>query len=82
MKMELRDEVLEKIIEKASQLFAKAASALSAETDFNIDLSAKSVDLVKIIAVLEDEFGLDINFMEFRRKTRFGDAAEYVAGLM
>lgn len=81
-KMELREEILEKMIDKAAQLFAKNAAELSENTDFTIDLSAKSVDLVKIIAVLEDEFGLDINFMEFRRKTRFGDAAEYVAGLM
>lgn len=77
----MKDEVLEMIIKKAADIYKTDASQYSAETRFVEDYNAKSMDLVKIIGVLEDEFGLDINFMEFRRKKTFGEAAEYVAGL-
>jgi acyl carrier protein len=75
------NEVLEKIIERAAVLFKKDASEFSAETRFIEDLGAKSVNYVQIISVLEDEFDVQIPFMEFRRKKSFGEAAEYVAGL-
>jgi acyl carrier protein len=80
--MELKQEILQKIIEKSCQLFGKDASELGATTSFVADLKAKSVDLVKIIAVLEDEFGIDIDFMDFRRFATLGEAAAYVAELM
>jgi acyl carrier protein len=74
----MKDEVLAKIIEKCKTLVGD--KPMDAETTFE-GLGAKSVDLVKMIAVLEDEFGVDINFMEFRRQKTFGQAAEYVARL-
>lgn len=77
----MKDEILEMIINKAADIYKTDASQYNADTRFEEDYHAKSMDLVKIIGVLEDEFGLDINFMEFRRKKTFGDAAEYVASL-
>ncbi len=74
----MKDEVLARIIEKCGSLVG--VRPMDASTRFE-DLGAKSVDLVKMIAVLEDEFGVDINFMEFRRRKTFGEAAEYVASL-
>ncbi|RCX16044.1 acyl carrier protein [Anaerobacterium chartisolvens] len=79
--MNLNEEVLELIIKKASELFKKDAGSLNGGTMFVEELDAKSVDYVKIIAVLEDEYGAEINFMEFRRKKTLGEAADYVAGL-
>jgi acyl carrier protein len=77
----MKDEILAMIIKKAADIYKTDAASYSAATRFEEDYHAKSMDLVKIIGVLEDEFGLDINFMEFRRKKTFGEAAEYVAGL-
>ena len=77
----MKDEILAMIIEKAADIYKTDASQYGADTRFAEDYNAKSMDIVKIIGVLEDEFGLDINFMEFRRKKTFGEAAEYVAGL-
>jgi acyl carrier protein len=74
----MKDEVLALIIAKCATLVGERP--MDATTRFE-DLGAKSVDLVKMIAVLEDEFGVDINFMEFRRRKTFGEAAEYVASL-
>ena len=75
-------EVLGKIIERAAELFKVDPGQYSAETRFVEDLKVKSVNYVQIISVLEEEFDVQIPFMEFRRKKTFGEAAEYVAGLL
>lgn len=74
----MKDEVLALMIQKCKTLVGD--KPMDAATRFE-DLGAKSVDLVKMIATLEDEFGVDINFMEFRRRKTLGEAAEYVASL-
>jgi len=79
--MGLRDEILEKIIQRAAEVFKKDPGELSANTSFVEDLKAKSVNLVQIIAILEDAYDVQINFMEFRRKKTLGEAAEFVAQL-
>jgi acyl carrier protein len=79
--MELKDQILEKIINRAAELFKKDMGELNADTRFVEELKAKSVNLVQIIAVLEDEFDVEVNFMEFRRKKTLGEAAEFVAAL-
>jgi len=80
--MELKDEILEKIVSRASEIFKKETSELNADTKFVEDLKAKSVNIVQIIAILEDTFDVQINFMEFRRRKTLGEAAEFVAGLI
>ena len=80
--MELKDEILEKIIQRAAEIFKQDPATLNANTKFVEDLKAKSVNLVQIIAILEDAYDVQINFMEFRRKKTLGEAAEFVAQLL
>ena len=79
--MALRDEILEKIIARAAEVFKKEPGELNADTTFVEDLKAKSVNYVQIIAVLEDAFDVEITFMEFRRRKTLGEAADFVAQL-
>ena len=79
--MGLKEEILEKIIQRAAVVFKKNPAELSADTDLVDDLKAKSVNYVQIIAVLEDAFDVEITFMEFRRKKTLGEAADFVAQL-
>ncbi len=80
--MELREEILERMIQRAAQVFKKDPGELSADTDFVADLKAKSVNLVQIITVLGDEYDMEIPFMEFRRKKTLGEAATFIAQLL
>jgi acyl carrier protein len=80
--MGLKEEILEKIIQRAAELFKKGPGELSADTNFTEDLKIKSANFVQIIAVLEDAFDVEIPFMEFRRKKTLGEAADYVADLL
>ena len=77
----MEQEIMQKMKAKAAQLFGRQAADIADAADFVADLGAKSVDMVKIITMLEDEYGVDINFMEFRRKKTLAEAAAYVAGL-
>jgi acyl carrier protein len=79
--MELKDEILEKIVQRAAQIFKKDPGELSADSRFVEDLKAKSVNYVQIIAILEDAYDVQINFMQFRRNKTLGQAAEFVAQL-
>jgi acyl carrier protein len=79
--MATNDEILEKIIERAAALFKVEASSYNAETRFVEDLKAKSVNYVQIISILEEDYDIQIPFMEFRRKKTFGEAAEFVAAI-
>ncbi len=80
--MELKDEILGKIISRAAEIFKVDASTLNANTKFVEDLKAKSVNLVQIIAILEDAYDVQINFMDFRKRQTLGEAAQFVAQLI
>jgi acyl carrier protein len=79
--MEIKEEILGKIIQRAAVLFKKSPSEIGPDTKWVEDLKAKSVNYVQVIAILEDAFDVQINFMEFRRKKTLGEAAEFVAQL-
>ncbi len=79
--MELKEQILEKIVQRAAEIFKKSPGELTGETRFVDDLKAKSVNYVQIITIIMDTFDVEIPFMEFRRKKTLGEAAEYVAQL-
>ena len=79
--MELRDEILEMIIEKAAQIFKKDPAELNENVHFINDLKAKSVNMVQIITMLEAEFDVQVNFMQVKRKETMGEVADYVTEL-
>ncbi len=80
--MELKEEILGKIINRAAEIFKVDPATINANTKFVEDLKAKSVNLVQIIAILEDTYDVQINFMDFRKRQTLGEAAQFVAQLL
>ena len=80
--MAQKEQVVQKIIARLTEIFGKQESELGEETRFVEDLGAKSGNLTQITTFLEDEFEVEIPFMEFRRKATVGAAAEYVLTLI
>ena len=76
--MSYRKEVFEKLVFRAAPLFGKASEELTEATRFVEDCGAKSVQYSQITTYLEDEFDIEIPYMEFRRQETFGDAVKYV----
>jgi acyl carrier protein len=79
--VELRDEILQRIIERTALIFKKTPGELNEHTNFIDDLKAKSVNMVQIITVLEAEYDVQITFMEARRQKTIGNLADYITGL-
>jgi acyl carrier protein len=80
--MAQKQQVVEKIVERVCEIFGKQRQDVSEATNFVEDLGAKSGNLTQITTFLEDEFEIEIPFMDFRRKTTIGEAAEFVLSLI
>ena len=71
--------ILEKLKELIAQQFGVDADSITAETRFNEDLDADSIDIVEFIMAVEEEFGLgetEESALEGIRTV--GDIADYV----
>lgn len=77
----MREEILEKIIDRASALFGIDKDTITQETTFE-ECKAKSVHISQITTYLEDEYDIEIPFMNFRRQKTFGEAADFVLDLI
>ena len=75
----MRDEVVELLANKAATMVQKDASEFGPETRFEEDLQLKSVQYVQMSAALEDEYEVEVPYMEFRKMKTFADAAAFIA---
>ena len=76
--MTIREEVVEILKKKAAALFGVDASALDENTRFIEDLACKSVDMVQLCSVLENEFEVEIPYAAFEDIKTFGDAGDFI----
>jgi acyl carrier protein len=74
-------QILTKIIERAGQIWGVDSSKLSADTTF-AEMNPKSVHYSQMTTFLEDAFDIEIPYMNFKRCITFGDAADYIDGLL
>ncbi|MBR2696080.1 MAG: acyl carrier protein [Parasporobacterium sp.] len=79
--MEFREEVIQILIDRAAKMFGLDPATLGPETRFKEDLQCKSANIVQFTTTLEDEYDVEVPYMEFNRKATFADAADYIAEL-
>ncbi len=77
----MREKVLEKIIERACSIWNTEPSAMSEETVF-ADMNPKSAHYSQMTTFLEDEFDVEVSYMNFKRCRTFGEAADYIVELL
>jgi acyl carrier protein len=75
------EQVAETVMREVARIFKTDAADVSRETRFVEDLNAKSLNIAQLIAVLEDDFGISIPFMEARRRRTVGEAIDFVTEL-
>ena len=80
--MALRDDIYEKMVERAAPLFGKQPEEMNESLRFVEDLNAKSVHYSQITTYLEDEFDAEIPYMNFRRQKTIGEAVDYVLDIL
>lgn len=79
--MSIKNEIHQVLFSSVAKTLSVAEDELTDDTKLIKDLGAKSVDFVRILGDLEDEFDMSIPFMEFRRKETLGECVEFVAGM-
>lgn len=79
--MTLEERIAERVMKEVARIFKKDVSELTRDTRFVEDLHIKSVNLVELVALLENEFGVGIPFMQARRKKTIGEAIDFVVSL-
>lgn len=77
--MELREEAIEMIKERLTVILG--AGEYKEETTFE-ELKMKSVNYSQLTTALEDEFDVEIPFMDFKRKPTIAAAADYIVELV
>ena len=66
------------IKEKAADIFGVDASTLDESTSFVDDLHCKSVNIVQFASALEDEYEVEVPYMQLNKCKTFLDAAKFV----
>lgn len=79
--MKIEERIAETTIREVARIFKKDVSDVTRDTRFVEDLQAKSVNIVALVAVLENAFGVEIPFMQARRKKTVGEAIDLVVAL-
>ena len=79
--MKLEEKVSQLVFETVARIFRKDISTLTKETRFIEDLQAKSINIVEIIAVLQDSLGMEISMAKLRRKQTIGEVIDYIVSL-
>ncbi len=75
---DFQQEVVEILVNKAVAMTGKPADSLGPDTSFVEDLGCKSVNIVQFAAALEDEYEVEVPFMELNKCKTFREAAELV----
>ncbi len=79
--MKLEERIANEFLKAVARIFRKDVSELTRETRFVEDLQAKSVNIVELIAVLQNEFEIEIPMAKVRRKKTIGEAIDFVISL-
>jgi acyl carrier protein len=74
--------VLDKVREVLSSQFEMDIDDITEDTDIIKDLGADSLDLVELIMVLEEEYGLVITDESIYGYKTVGEIAEYIENLL
>lgn len=80
--MEGKTAIQEKIIQRISAILGISPETVNEDSKFIEDLNAKSGNMSQLVNFLEDEYDVEVAYMDFRRKKTVGQAAEYIAELL
>lgn len=74
-----KDEIVAKLIESASKVYMREASTLSAATSITRDLGTRSLDVMGMTAMIENDFDVVVPLAEYGHYETLGDLADMIA---
>ena len=77
----MNQDVFDKLVERCAYVWGVGASGITADTTF-AEHSTKSTQISQMTTFLEDEFDIEVPYMQFKRNKTIGEAAEFVTELL
>lgn len=71
--------VLERVIAVTAKVLRLDPSAIKPENSFTVDLGAESVQSVELVAMFEEEFGIEMDEDAALSVNNVGEAAQFIA---
>ncbi len=71
--------VLERVIAVTAKVLRLDPAQIKPENDFAVDLGAESVQSVELVAMFEEEFGIEMDEDAALSVSNVGDAAKFIA---
>lgn len=72
----MREEILTTIINKTAGILRTEATSLNEATNFKSELNLKSIEIVAIIAALEEEYDVYLKYTEILHAQTLGQIAD------
>jgi len=73
--------VQDRVIEVTARVLQLDASSIKPADNFTTDLGAESVQSIELVAMFEEEFGIEMDEDGALAVTTVGSAAEFIAGV-
>lgn len=80
--MSYASDVREKLVDRAAKLLGINPEEIKDEMTLESDLALKSTQITQITTYLEDEFDVEVPFMNFRRQKTVGACVDFVADIL
>ncbi len=77
----MNQDVFDKLCERCAYVWGVDAADITPETTFE-EHNTKSVQISQMTTFLEDEFDIEVPYMQFKRNKTVGEAAEFVTELL
>ena len=72
------EDIEARTIDIVAEIFNEDQTEIGRSTDFISDLHAKSMDIIALVAALEDEFGIAISVSEVQDNRTVGEAVDWL----
>ena len=72
----------EKIMAIVAEVFEMGKKDVTRDKDFVKDFKAKSIKIIEMCAMLEDEFDIEIDMEDARKNATVGEAMDYTLELI
>jgi acyl carrier protein len=81
--MAAQEQTIEKrVVQLVAKVFGKEENEVTRDTRLLEDLFAKSIDIIELTAVLENEFDIEISGTDSRRALTVGQFADLIENIL
>ena len=77
----MNEEIFEALAERCAYIWGVDVDDITEDTTFD-EHNTKSVQISQMTTYLEDEFDVEVPYMQFRRNKTIGEAVAFVADLL